>query len=517
VNPEVVFRPNGWSKDSNSFFYSANDTDPNNFHLSRYDFATKSSTKLLSRDGDWSVADSSNDGSRIIVTQYRSSSDSDVSVLDVKSGGLTLLNPAIVPAGTTASLEPVGFSPDEKSVFVISDHEEGIKRLFQIDLATMKATKPLPQFDKFELDSAGLSEKRSLLAVAVNEEGYGVPHVFRMPGFQELELPAMERGVVGLTELEDNRIGWSLSNARTPGLAYSWNVPQVGATPEAPRRVSFADNQGIDFSTFALPELVKVKSFDGMEIPAFLYLPAGAKKGTPIPFVVDYHGGPEAQYRPDYSTFVQYLLSEGFGVIRPNVRGSSGYGRAFIMADDYKLRWGAVKDGWACAKWLVDNKYATAGKIASYGGSYGGFMTTAVHVEDTKRVEAGEITQQLFGASVNVVGVINFKSFLERTSGYRRKLREVEYGPLSDPEFLDSVSPLLQADKINVPMLLAHGANDPRVPVTEAMQMAEALMRRGWDPEQIYFDDEGHGFAKLENRLLFAKRASRFLKRNIAE
>jgi dipeptidyl aminopeptidase/acylaminoacyl peptidase len=322
---------------------------------------------------------------------------------------------------------------------------------------------------------------------------------------------------VSLTELEDNRIGWSLSNARTPGLAFSWNVPQPGKPAEAPRQVSFADTQDIDFSKFALPELIKVKSFDGMEIPAFLYLPAGAKKGSPIPFVVDYHGGPEAQYRPDYSTFVQYLVSEGFGVIRPNVRGSSGYGRAFIMADDYKLRWNAVRDGWHCAKWLVNNGYAAPGKIASYGGSYGGFMTTAVQVEDTNRLEAGDINQRLFGASINVVGVINFKTFLERTSGYRRKLREVEYGPLTDPEFLNSVSPLLQADKINVPMLLAHGANDPRVPVTEAMQMAEALMRRGWDPEQIYFDDEGHGFAKLENRLLFAKRASRFLKKHIAE
>jgi dipeptidyl aminopeptidase/acylaminoacyl peptidase len=519
VNPEVVFRPNGWSRDSQSFYYSANDTDPNNFHLSRYDFATKASTKLLARDGDWSVADSTTDGSRLVVTQYRSSTDADVSILDTKTGALTLLNPAVVPAGQTAGIEPVGFSPDEKTVYVISDHEQGIKRLFAIDLATMKSSKPLPQFDRYELDSAGFSEGRKLFSVSVNEEGYGVPHVFRVQGntFRKLELPAIDKGVVSLTELEDDRIGWSLSNARTPNLAFTWNVPAEGAFAQPPRQLSFADTQGIDLTSFTLPELVQVTSFDGKQIPAFLYLPAGAKKGTPIPFVVDYHGGPEAQYRPDYSTFVQYLLSEGFGVLRPNVRGSSGYGREFLMADDYKLRWGAVRDGWHCAKWLVDNGYAVPGKIASYGGSYGGFMTTAVQVEDTNRLEAGDIKQRLFGASINVVGVINFKTFLERTSGYRRKLREVEYGPLSDPDFLNSVSPLLQADKINVPMLLAHGANDPRVPVTEAMQMAEALMRRGWDPEQIYFDDEGHGFAKLENRLLFAKRASRFLKKHIAE
>ncbi len=526
INPKVVHRPSLWSLDGNSFYYTANDEDPNNFFMYRYDFVAGQkdasgnavpgkATKILSKEGDWTANDVTRDGKRVIVSQYRSSSDSEVLELDVATGNLRSLNPMIVPAGTTASLEPVGYSPDEKSFYLISDHEEGIKRIFAIDLASGRVSKPLPSLDKYELDGAGINDTRTFLAAAANEEGYGVPYLYRLPSLEPVKLPNIERGVVSLSEIEDDRISWTLANARTPGVMYT--APITNGTVGTPRQVTVPDTQGIELGSFPLPELIKFKSFDGMEIPAFVYLPPGAKRGQPIPFVVDYHGGPEGQYRPDFSSFVQYLLSEGFGVIRPNVRGSSGYGRAFIMADDYKNRWNSVRDGWHAAKYLVDNGYARPGKIASYGGSYGGFMTTAVQVEDQEAFERGESKQRLFGASINVVGVINFQTFLERTSGYRRKLREVEYGPLTDPDFLNSVSPLQRSDKIMVPMLLAHGANDPRVPVTEAMQMAEALMRRGMDPEQIYFDDEGHGFAKLDNRLLFGKRASRFLKQHIGQ
>jgi dipeptidyl aminopeptidase/acylaminoacyl peptidase len=529
VNPEVVFRPNAWSFDSSAMFFTANLDDINNFHVYRYDFQPGAKDKdgnpvagtykrLLAKEGDWSVADVSRDTKSLLVTQYRSSSDSDVHILEAQTGKLTLLNPAFkLPAGQTASLDPVGFSTDEKSVYITSDHEGGLRKLFQVDLATLTVSKPLPGLDRFELDSVSINDARTLLAAAVNEEGFGVPYLYRLPGLEPVELPAMERGVAGLNELDDSRISYSVSNANDIGVVYSWDVPAPGGPISTPRPLTAADTQGVDLSKFPSPQLVKFSSFDGMEIPAFVYVPAGYVKGSKIPFVIDYHGGPEGQHRPIFNRFVQYLVSEGFGVMQPNVRGSSGYGRSFIMADDYKNRWHSVKDGWHAARWLVDNGYAAPGRIASYGGSYGGYMTTAVNVEDQRLVDSGSSKQRLFGACIDVVGVINLKTFLERTSGYRRKLREVEYGPLTDPEFLDSVSPLQMADKINVPVLIAHGANDPRVPVTEAMQLAEALQRRGFDPEQIYFDDEGHGFAKLDNRLLFAQRASRFLKKHIGE
>jgi dipeptidyl aminopeptidase/acylaminoacyl peptidase len=177
------------------------------------------------------------------------------------------------------------------------------------------------------------------------------------------------------------------------------------------------------------------------------------------------------------------------------------------MMDDYKKRWDSVKDGAEAARWLVKNGYAESGRIAAYGGSYGGFMSVATVIEGA----------DVFGASIDVVGIVNFKTFLEQTRDYRRKLREAEYGPLSDPEFLASVSPLNRIEEIKCPMMIAHGLNDPRVPVGEAMQLAVGLQQRGYDPELVFCPDEGHGFAKLNNRLLFADRMVKFLDRTIGK
>ena len=186
------------------------------------------------------------------------------------------------------------------------------------------------------------------------------------------------------------------------------------------------------------------------------------------------------------------------------------------MMDDYKNRMSSVKDGVEAARWLVKEGYARPGKIAAYGGSYGGYMSVATIVED------GGSDTPVFGASIDIVGIVNLKTFLEQTSGYRRKLREVEYGPLSDTAFLESASPIFKANQIKVPMLIGHGENDPRVPVGEARQLAAELERRSQQPGQarlkpelIIFPDEGHGFAKLQNRLVFYTKAVEFLDRTI--
>jgi dipeptidyl aminopeptidase/acylaminoacyl peptidase len=212
---------------------------------------------------------------------------------------------------------------------------------------------------------------------------------------------------------------------------------------------------------------------------------------------------------------MQYYLSRGYGVMMPNVRGSTGYGRSFQMMDDYKKRWDSVRDGVDAVEWLVKNGYSEPGRIAAYGGSYGGFMSVGCVVEDQERVERGERKERLFGACVDIVGVVNLKTFLEKTSGYRRKLREVEYGPLTDPEFLASVSSIHRVDKIKVPVFIAHGFNDPRVPVEEAMQLAAALRERGQNPRMFVAPDEGHGFAKLDNRVYFGERVASFLDETI--
>ncbi len=517
-DPKTRHELTEWLDDSSGFIYSANAESPEDFYLYRWDFAAGKATRLLAEKGSWACSDVTADGSRLLVSKDTSASDSQVFELDAASGKLT--ETTLRGSEPTAANSAVGYLPGERKVLIVSDHAGGVLRLYQKDLDTGAVTSPIPALDKHEIDQAGLNLDKDLLAVVTNEEGYGTLQVFAVPDFKLVGNPVPERGVVGVGPFRDRSIVWSLSSARTPGESNLTTYPRPGAQLAAPltRQLTYADRQGIDLSAFPLPELVKYKSFDGMEVPAFVFFPPGydAKKPRPIPFICNYHGGPESQHRPGFSAQNQYFLSRGFGIIMPNVRGSTGYGRSFHMLDDYKGRWASVKDGVAAAKFLVDRGWSAPGKISTYGGSYGGFMSVACLVEDAESAKAAG-TKPLFGAGVDVVGIVNFRTFLEKTAGYRRKLREVEYGPLTDSEFLDSVSPLLRAESIGVPMLIGHGANDPRVPLNEAIQLSVALMKRSVPVEQVYFPDEGHGFQKLENRLIFGKKSAEFLEKTIGK
>ncbi len=525
AEPRVRFGFSTWLPDSSGFLYSANSVDPDDFSVHRFDFdpsgrTVGTSTTLLHRPGSWSPSDITRDGARVLVGRYRSISDSTIHELDTTTGTLTDLTPAAAE-GETVAVQIVGYMPDERSILFTSDVEDGMRRLYRRDLATGTVTAPLSGLSRHEVESASMNHERTLLAVSTNEDGYRVTHLFRLPELTEVAMPEMDRGLVSVggffTHARNGRpaLTVTLSNARTPGVAFELKVDGDRAT--IARQLTTIDDQGLDLESFRLPELVNYTAFDGLQIPAFLFLPADHEAGTPIPFVVNYHGGPESQFRPGFNVLVQYLVAHGFGVMQPNVRGSSGYGRAFHMLDDYTKRWDSVRDGVDAAEWLVDNGHATPGRIATWGGSYGGYMSMATLVEDRKRVQRGEREHALFGAGVNIVGIVNFITFLERTAGYRRQLREAEYGPLSDPDFLRSVSPLTYIDMIDVPVFIAHGFNDPRVPVDEAMQVATALRDRGLNPWLFVAPDEGHGFSKLENRLYFGRRLSAFLRQTLKQ
>lgn len=538
--PRVQHSFSFWLPSRAGFVFRANADSPSDFHIYKFEFTKDAQgqtppgriSTILARKGSWGAADITRDEQRLLVGEYRSASDSSLFELNVASGELTDLTPK-VESGTVA-VEVAGYMPGEQAVLYLADTINGIPHLFMRDLATGSVTQPLPELAGKELDSASVSRDRTLLAVSINLDGYSEARLYRLPTFQPVPLPAMPKGLSSLVSMrtppegaKERTIVISSNAPRTPGLGFSFQIPTAApaaaATPPAPSTspaltpLTLADTQGIDLSTLSEPQLIRYKAFDGLEIPAFLFLPPGAKPGTPVPFVVNYHGGPEAQFRPGFDRTTHFLLSQGFGVLQPNVRGSTGYGRAFHMMDDYKKRWDSVRDGVDAAAWLVQQGYATPGKIATYGGSYGGFMSVATLVEDSRRTAAGTQKTNLFGAGINVVGIVNFKTFLEKTADYRRALREAEYGPLSDPEFLKDVSPLNHIDQINVPMMIGHGLNDPRVPIAEAIQLAVALKRKGQPPVEMYFHDEGHGFNKLDNRLLFHREMIRFLNGTIAK
>lgn len=313
----------------------------------------------------------------------------------------------------------------------------------------------------------------------------------------ELDLP--RNAVVQSLALapDGGTVALGLSTPRTP-----WGVWLAEGGRSAVRRLR-TPGGGIDEDELAEPTLHRFDSFDGESVPYWLFTPPAE---PPWPVVVEIHGGPEAQRRPIWNPLVQYLVGAGYAVAMPNVRGSTGYGKRYEHLDDVRLRLDSVRDVVALHDELGADERLDTSRTVLYGGSYGGYMVLACAAFHPERWAAGIV----------VVGISSLVTFLENTSEWRRAFREREYGSLArDREFLTRVSPLTHVDRIRTPLFLVHGANDPRVPLSEARQLHAALRRNGVPCELAVYEDEGHGLKKLPNRLHAYGLAVRFLEENL--
>jgi dipeptidyl aminopeptidase/acylaminoacyl peptidase len=250
---------------------------------------------------------------------------------------------------------------------------------------------------------------------------------------------------------------------------------------------------GVVAATLNEAELIKWKSFDGLEISGFLHRPAAKFTGK-RPVIVQIHGGPESQSTPVFLGRNNYFLNElGVAIIEPNVRGSTGNGKTFVTLDNGPKREDSVKDIGALLDWIAAQPGLDASRVMVTGGSYGGYMTLACAVHYNDRIRC----------SIDIVGISNFISFLQNTESYRRDLRRVEYGDERDPQMravFEQISPLNHAAKIKKPIFIVQGTNDPRVPRTEAAQIKETVSRNGTPVWYLEAKDEGHGFARKGNR-----------------
>ena len=376
----------------------------------------------------------------------------------------------------------------------------------------------------WDLDASQVSPNGNYLAFTTNREGFselnlrkietgGKPLISAVETkAEQIALPA--KGIASGLEFSDDGTKLAFTFA---GAKYNTDIWVYDLQTKKLNQVTKSSRSGIPQSSFVAPQLVKFKSFDGREIPAWFYRPEktvgninsaagnftiGVRPTKNLPVIISVHGGPEGQERPGFNPLYQYYLSRGYAVLATNVRGSTGYGKTFSHLDDVEKREDSVKDLAAAVEWLKQSGGANPDKIAVMGGSYGGYMTMA----------AVTLYPELFAAAVNTVGIVNWETFLKNTSGYRRRQREVEYGMLDkDIDFLRRISPLAKVDKIKTPLFVIHGKNDPRVPYTEAEQVVEALKKRGATVEYKLYNDEGHGISKLKNRLDLYPRVADFL------
>jgi dipeptidyl aminopeptidase/acylaminoacyl peptidase len=454
-------------------------------------------------EGTWYATDFSPDGKRLLVQRYVSINDSRPGELDLTTGKLELF-----PVdGGRAAFGPFLYAPDGQGVYYISDESREFRSLRYHNPASgdmVDLTADLP----WNVVAFDIAADGKHLAYASNEDGIFRLHVLSLPGHEPVQLPALPVGVIGGLGFapDGQRIALTLNGATSPSDVFVVDLKDRSLT-----RWTEGEVGGLDASRFVAPTLVRYPSFDGLSIPAFYYRPAQVPADQRIPVVIQIHGGPEAQALPIFNPSLQFMLDElGVAVLVPNVRGSAGYGKTYVDLDNGFKRKDSVKDIGALLDWIEQQPGLDAKRVGVSGGSYGGYMVLATLVDYADRIAAG----------IDVVGISSFSTFLEATESYRRDLRRAEYGDERDPAmraFMDEIAPLNNAQQIRSPLFVAQGANDPRVPLSEADQIVNAVRGNGGDVWYLVFKDEGHGFAKKTNADYFGAASMLFWQKHLLD
>ncbi|MEK7103188.1 MAG: S9 family peptidase, partial [Patescibacteria group bacterium] len=477
----VQYKFGGWSYDGVSIMYAHNERNGTDFDIVIMNVKTGEVRTVFDQGGFCNPAGFSPDDRYAVIVKSYASYNRDLYLVDLNDDTTTLLT----KHEGNAKYSMPHWLTDSSGFFVRTNENQDMVGVAFHDLKTNERTYRLNL--KWECDELSLSEDGTQLAVVMNEDGYGTVELYNVSNFQILPHCEFPKGIMhGVQWSHDGkRLMFEYNNAKHNNDIYSWSQENNEITRITHSLCALNPEDLIE------PELIHFPSFDGLEIPAFLYLPPinGDQK---IPVIVNVHGGPEGQDRPTFIALTQYFLHQGYAVVRPNVRGSSGYGEKYMALDDREKRMDSVKDLEYLHKYLSNRSEIDSTKIALMGASYGGYM-----------VLAGLAFQpNLWAAGIDIVGISHLGNFLRNTSSYRRAMREAEYGYLdTDNEFLERFSPLNSVDKIKAPLMVIHGANDPRVPLSEAQQIVDSLKARHVDVQFLVYDDEGHGLAKLKNRL----------------
>jgi dipeptidyl aminopeptidase/acylaminoacyl peptidase len=474
------------SRDSRWIAYASNERSAGDFDVYVRPVEGGEPRRLFEAERHFEALDFSPDARQLVVSNEHSSFDNDLYLVDVATGARTLLTRHT----GDVRYQFARFTRDGRALVLASDLGREFMNLAVMALPSGNLTFAID--DGHDVDAIALSPAGNALALAVNVDGWTEVRLYDPADpLHPRPLPPVQLPRVVVTSMEFSADGRTLvlaaGRASLPDEIFRIDV----ATGRA-ERVTQSDHAGIDEDDLVEPVLERVRSFDGTEVPVFLYRPRDLAPGERAPVVVMVHGGPEAQAVPRFNPVIQFLLGHGYMVAEPNVRGSTGYGKRYAHLDDVEHREDSVRDLAEVNRWLRTRPDVDPDRLAVMGGSYGGYMTLA----------AITLYPELWAAACDIVGIANFRTFLERTAAYRRHLREAEYGTLArDGALLDRISPLHRVDRIRTPLFVIHGANDPRVPVHEAEQIVQALRARNQRVEYLRFENEGHGVTRRENKI----------------
>lgn len=460
--------------------------------------------RLTELEGTWYPVDFSRDGTKLLIKQFRSVADADLHVVDLKTGERRQLT----PKEGRGSVDEARFTPDGQGVYLITDRYSDFAELYRLEFAQAPYTAAPPSLTKsirWNVEGLELSSDGRQLALTTNEDGTSRLYLLdtRRNTLSPVSLP---QGVVGELRFPRKRsdtLFFSMTTARAPMDAWQLDLRTKKTT-----RWTQSEVGGLNTDTFVDAELVRYPSTDGVQVPAFLFRPRGVSGKVPV--LVLFHGGPEGQSRPHFSSFVQLVTTEmKVAVLLPNVRGSEGYGKTFRAMDDGVKREQSLADIGATLDFIASRKELDAARVGVYGGSYGGYMVLATAAFFPERIRA----------VVDVVGISSLSTFLQSTQAYRRDLRRAEYGDERDPEVRkvqERISPLNFVGRMRAPLYVQQGKNDPRVPQSEAEQLVKAMRAKGADAWYMLALDEGHGFQKKPNKDYAVMTALMFLDKHLS-
>jgi dipeptidyl aminopeptidase/acylaminoacyl peptidase len=547
-DPKVKHNFGGWSHDSKQISFASNKRHKDFFDVYVMDVASGREQLVYQQDGSNQPVAWSTQGRQLVVSHSNEqlSLDNDLYLVEIATKEVVHLT----PHEGAAQFEHVEFQPNGHYLFLTTNKDRESQALAELNLVTKKIE--IIDDTQWDVETFAQSPGGGMIAYTINKDGFSELYVriletdgkplISVAGPKGLPVALPGKGVVsGLSFSHDgNKLALVFNGARFNADVWLYDVKMKKLS-----QVTHSSRAGIPQESFVEPELIHYKSFDGRIIPAWYYRPKAtadnttAKRNTfattrvkfethsgmrpevwgwlnvrlaadklvnSFPVIVSVHGGPEGQALPTFSGVDQYFLSRGYAILAPNVRGSTGYGKTYSHLDDVFKREDSVKDLAAAVEWLKTEGGADPKRIAVMGGSYGGYMVLA----------AITLYPEIWSAAVEMFGIANFETNLKQTSGYRRKLREREYGTLEkDLDFLKSISPIYKVDRIKAPLFVLQGRNDPRVPYTESEQIVKALKERNRPVEYILFPDEGHGFVKLNNRLRMYPQIVAFLDKHM--
>jgi len=485
----------GWTADKKGFYYSSNKRDERFTDLYEMNLETLTAKLLYQNDDGYFLGDLSKDKMYLSLIKPINTNDSDLYLYNMVDKSMTKIN------DNQSGNSPEDFSPDNKYFYYSTDDGKEFSYVMKYNLED--GTSKLAMEREWDIMGTYFTEKGTYQVTYINEDAKNVIEVRDMTKKERVELPSfdgMDITNVGFSD-DEKWMRFYAGGSHTPSNLYVYNLETKEQT-----KLTDVLNDEIQAQDLVNAEVIRYKSFDGLEIPAIYYKPHQASAETKVPALVWVHGGPGGQSRQNFSSLIQYMVNHGYAVLAVNNRGSSGYGKTFYQMDDLNHGDKDLKDCVSGKDWLAGRPEIDAEKIGIIGGSYGGYMTMA----------ALTFTPEEFDVGVNIFGVTNWIRTLRSIPPWWEAQKDALYKELGDPNSADSVrlraiSPLFHTDKVTKPLIVLQGSKDPRVLQVESDEIVAGVKKNGVPVKYVLFEDEGHGFVKKENQIEAYSEVLKFL------